>query len=470
MLSLMKNTTNFTKSLDTTNSSTNNILFYFVPFYLIIFFTGFFGNGLVIVSILRSHRLRTVTNTYLLNLAIADFLLLFSVPFLITTILANGWIFGTVLCKMYFNFIHINQYVSSLILASLSFDRWLAVCHPLKAMSFRTPYNCGIIIIACWLMSALFLSPTWLYARVFSDSPNIYWRRYLVQKCIIDFPAISRIPPEIVFTYYGFFVGFIFPVTLITTFYLKLLIRLHRIRQKHQSEIKQRSHRKVTRIVLAVITAYFVCWIPYWFLQIYITIDPLLRSLKLPPFFSSTTTILKSSLLKELTHFTMIVGYANNSLNPILYVFLSESFREEYLHVLKCFTSSSTNHNNDINWCNQPSSKKIHYTKKHSISLEEAAAVQEANWTTNSTTAAFLSCFQINKKRHQNLNNKKDDLCGKNTYLLKSCHKYTSIQTATYSYVSQNDYTSDSHRYQKHLLINPTDYSNIEGDGGVYCG
>ena len=126
--------------------TTNSLTFYFVPFYTILFFLGTFGNGLVITSIVRSSRLRTVTNTYLLNIAIADFLLLLSIPFLIVTILANGWIFGNVLCKMYYNFIHINQYVSSLLLAALSFDRYLAVCHPIRAIEFRTRTKCALII------------------------------------------------------------------------------------------------------------------------------------------------------------------------------------------------------------------------------------------------------------------------------------------------------------------------------------
>lgn len=122
------------------------LIYYFVPFYAILFFVGTFGNGLVIISVLRSLRLRTVTNIYLLNIAIADFVLLLSVPFLIVTLLANGWIFGNILCKMYYNFIHINQYVSSLLLAALSFDRYLAVCHPVRAIEFRTRTKCVIII------------------------------------------------------------------------------------------------------------------------------------------------------------------------------------------------------------------------------------------------------------------------------------------------------------------------------------
>lgn len=124
----------------------NSLTYYFVPFYALLFLVGTFGNGLVILTISRSPRLRTVTNTYLLNIAIADFLLLLSIPFLIVTILANGWIFGNIPCKMFYNLIHINQYISALLLAALSFDRYLAVCHPIRAIEFRTRTKCVLII------------------------------------------------------------------------------------------------------------------------------------------------------------------------------------------------------------------------------------------------------------------------------------------------------------------------------------
>ena len=133
---------------------------------------------------------------------------------------------------------------------------------------------------------------------------------------------------------------------MITTFYVLVLIRLHQIRRKHQSEMKQRSHRKVTRVVLAVITAYFICWVPYWFLQIFITIDPLIHSLRLN--FSILPVNSHMHFLKELTHLTTMLGYANNCLNPALYVFLSESFREEYIIVLKCFHPNRVFQGNEL--------------------------------------------------------------------------------------------------------------------------
>ena len=292
-------------------------------------------------------------------------------------------------------------------------------------------------------------------------------------RCVIDFPAIVfTIPPEIVFTYYAFLLGFLFPVCMITTFYILVLIRLSHIRRKHKSEMKQRSHRKVTRIVLAVITAYFICWVPYWFLQIFITIDPLIHSLRLK--FSILPANTSMRFLKELIHLTTIIGYANNCLNPVLYVFLSESFREEYLIVLKCFPPvgifvehSENNRNGGPNSfereLNQrPSTKAARQQQiamkkiKHSVAIDELP----------SNYRSFSLCFHggTDHKRYSYSStstrcNERDRYSGDHTQLSR---RVSSIK--------------NSNHHQKHFLmvalaIAPTHSSPvILDDGGVYCG
>ncbi|CAF3576752.1 unnamed protein product [Rotaria socialis] len=450
----------------------NYLSYYFLPFYTILFFIGTFGNGLVIISILRSSRLRTVTNTYLLNIAIADFVLLLSVPFLIITILANGWIFGNILCKMYYNFIHINQYASSLLLAVLSFDRYLAVCHPVLAIEFRTRTKCVIIIGGCWLISILFLCPTWVFATATSENYSV-WFRYRVEKCVIDFPSVEfQIPPEILFTYYGFLLGFLIPGSMITTFYILLLIRLNTIRRKHKSGIKQRSHRKVTRIVLAVVAAYFICWLPYWFLQIFITIDPLIYSLRSN--FSILPTNTNMRFLKELTHLTTIIGYANNCLNPVLYVFLSDSFRQEYLILLKCSHPSGIymdhallsgnvqkfNHEHEISRQQtapiNTRQKIIRKNLKHSVASEEIPS---------NNASLSLFCNHDNNHKHPSSSSPSLRINENNGY-------HTEMKALSEKNALINSPRNDQNQMiLVTLSLNlPHSSSKIMDDGGVYCG
>lgn len=57
----------------------------YIILYAIVCIIGLFGNTLVIYVVLRFQKMKTVTNMYLLNLAIADECFLIGIPFLIQT-------------------------------------------------------------------------------------------------------------------------------------------------------------------------------------------------------------------------------------------------------------------------------------------------------------------------------------------------------------------------------------------------
>ena len=124
-------------------------------FYGFVCFFGLLGNSLVIYVVLRFSKLHTVTNTYILHLAMADECFLVGIPFLIATMALREWPFGTTLCKVYFTTTSINQITSSLFLMVLSADRYVAVCHPISSPRFRTGLIAKIVSLSAWLLSAL---------------------------------------------------------------------------------------------------------------------------------------------------------------------------------------------------------------------------------------------------------------------------------------------------------------------------
>ena len=69
--------------------------------YGLVFLVGLFGNSLVIYVVLRFSKMQTVTNMYIVNLAIADEMFLIGLVFLITTFVYKFWMFGRLLCKLY---------------------------------------------------------------------------------------------------------------------------------------------------------------------------------------------------------------------------------------------------------------------------------------------------------------------------------------------------------------------------------
>lgn len=110
--------------------------------YTVVCIVGLLGNTLVIYVVLRFSKMQTVTNMYILNLAIADECFLIGIPFLITTMHLGEWTFGSTMCKAYMVSTSITQFTSSIFLFIMSADRYIGtyisrltyVRHKLKFM------------------------------------------------------------------------------------------------------------------------------------------------------------------------------------------------------------------------------------------------------------------------------------------------------------------------------------------------
>lgn len=73
----------------------------FIPLFGILFVVGLVGNFLVTFVVVRNPTMRTITNVFLVNLAVADFLvILLCLPFTVLWDITNTWFFGTPLCKL----------------------------------------------------------------------------------------------------------------------------------------------------------------------------------------------------------------------------------------------------------------------------------------------------------------------------------------------------------------------------------
>uniref|UniRef100_A0A182JQL4 G-protein coupled receptors family 1 profile domain-containing protein n=1 Tax=Anopheles christyi TaxID=43041 RepID=A0A182JQL4_9DIPT len=290
--------------------------------YALVAIVGLFGNTLVIYVVLRFSKMQTVTNMYILNLAIADQCFLIGIPFLITTMHLGEWTFGNAMCKAYMVSTSITQFTSSIFLFIMSADRYIAVCHPISSPRFRTPLVSKAVSAIAWTASALIMLPVMLYA-------NTIHREKDKMSCNIMWPSETGANSGSTFTLYSLILGFAIPLTLILMFYYLVIRKLRTVGPKSKSKEKKRSHRKVTKLVLTVITVYVLCWLPYWISQV-----ALINS---PP------DICKSRL--EITVFVLVswLGYSNSAMNPILYAFLSDNFKKSFLKACTCAKGKEIN-------------------------------------------------------------------------------------------------------------------------------
>ena len=72
-----------------------------IALYLIVFVIGVVGNGLVVYVVLFDRRMRNVTNLFIVNLSIGDFLVVIvCLPPTVLGDVTETWFMGSVMCKI----------------------------------------------------------------------------------------------------------------------------------------------------------------------------------------------------------------------------------------------------------------------------------------------------------------------------------------------------------------------------------
>ncbi|XP_043266794.1 cholecystokinin receptor type A-like isoform X4 [Venturia canescens] len=131
-----------------------------IPLYTIIFLLAVIGNSLVILTLVQHQRMRTITNVFLLNLAVSDLMLgVLCMPFTLIGTILRDFVFGEVMCKLVPYLQACSVSVSVWTLVAISVERYYAICHPLRSRRWQTLSHSYRLIVAIWSCSFLVMSP-----------------------------------------------------------------------------------------------------------------------------------------------------------------------------------------------------------------------------------------------------------------------------------------------------------------------
>ncbi|KAL8191471.1 UNVERIFIED_CONTAM: hypothetical protein K2H54_073837 [Gekko kuhli] len=145
--------------------------------YLVIFLLSVVGNVLVVALLALNKRLRTITNSFLLSLAISDLMVaLFCIPFTLIPNLMQTFVFGKVVCKTVAYLMGMSVSVSTFSLVAISIERYNAICNPLQSRVWQTRSHAYRVIVATWLLSALLMLPYPVYTTTAAapGHPGVY--------------------------------------------------------------------------------------------------------------------------------------------------------------------------------------------------------------------------------------------------------------------------------------------------------
>lgn len=114
----------------------------------------------------RYTKMKTATNIYIFNLALADALVLATLPFQGMDVLLGFWPFGLALCKMVVAIDYYNMFTSIFTLTVMSVNRYIAVCHPVRSMAVRMPQRAKLVNVAVWVLASAIGVPVMIMGQV----------------------------------------------------------------------------------------------------------------------------------------------------------------------------------------------------------------------------------------------------------------------------------------------------------------
>lgn len=294
---------------------------YIVPvIFCIVVLVGCVGNTLVIVVLLRKRKyLRVSTNVMMMNLAIADMLfLIFCVPFHAIIYTTPQWPFGEFMCR----FVHFMQFVSMFgsvfTLVAMTAERFSVVKFPIRSKLFRSKSASFGICVGIWLSSACIALPPPIFYTI---------KRYTnhglsaIDICADDWGSNKASRP--IFFLIVFILGYALPLTLIFFFNMMTIFILWSSKELTRTNMSEsvRKKQKVTRLVVMLVVVFGLSWLPYHINLMWVN------------YFSDT--YMNTYSFYYFSVVGLVMSYANSSINPIIYAFLSENFRRSLCYSVK---------------------------------------------------------------------------------------------------------------------------------------
>ncbi|KAF7661275.1 hypothetical protein LDENG_00265650 [Lucifuga dentata] len=314
---------NNTNGSECPHTETWDWLYTMQPVYiLVISVLGIVGNMFVLLVFCLHKKACTMAEIYLSNLAAADLILVSCLPFWAVNI-ANGfdWPFGLLLCQLVNLGIKMNTYCSIYLLVLVSIDRFIALVHTMSHGRLRRPKYAKLSCLLVWSFSLLMSVPALLFRSL------KYFPEYDVTACYLKYPNITV---ELLCDGILIFFGFVIPVSIISYCTVRIIQALKT--QAMERFHAEKTENKATLLVLAVLLAFFICWVPFHLVTM---LDVFLRAEVLEGCHLT-------AILEICNQIFTYLAFFNSVLNPILYVIVGKNFRKKVCELFQQFAITRT--------------------------------------------------------------------------------------------------------------------------------
>uniref|UniRef100_A0A8C5G9G1 Thyrotropin-releasing hormone receptor n=1 Tax=Gouania willdenowi TaxID=441366 RepID=A0A8C5G9G1_GOUWI len=306
---------------------------------------GIAGNIMVVLIVLRTKHMVTPTNCYLVSLAVADLIVLLAAGLPNISDVVAFWVYGYTGCLFitYFQYLGIN--VSSCSITAFTIERYIAICHSIKAQSLCTVSRAKKIIAGVWIFTSLYCT-LWLFLV---DTDETLYANGVVVTCgyrvsrslympvyFMDFTLFYVIPLLLATVLYGLIARILFMSPL--PLHLNDPEGGGSVHHGHANSTRKSckgavsARKQITKMLVVVVALFAVLWMPYRTLVV-------VNSVVDPPIHNTWFLL-----------FCRMCIYTNSAINPVVYNLMSQKFRLAFKQLCKC----SKRHKKNQSSANEP--------------------------------------------------------------------------------------------------------------------
>lgn len=345
--------------------------------YSLIFFLSVFGNLLIIVVLTVNKHMRTVTNTFLLSLAVSDLMMaVVCIPFTLIPSILKDFIFGAAMCKIVAYLMGISVSISTFSLVAIAIERYSAICNPLKSRVWQTRSHAYKVIATTWVLAFIIMIPYPVVShlqrvqRLDNSTAHLCRHKWPLATAeqtwyILLLLALFAIPGVVMIVAYGLisrelYRGIQFemghqkdssdvnngltstmstgsddgdgcyvshrPTSMEMSNVGNKSVKIDRPRS-NSSGAKLEAKKRVIRMLVVIVVMFFICWMPLYCVNTWRAFDNLsaLHALSGAPI-----------------GFIHLLSYTSACVNPIIYCFMNTRFRKALLVTFSCCSSLCT--------------------------------------------------------------------------------------------------------------------------------
>ncbi|XP_061485306.1 probable G-protein coupled receptor 34 [Rhineura floridana] len=282
--------------------------------YSVIFVIGLVGNVTALYVFLFTHCKKNSIQVYLLNVAIADLLLIFYLPFrILYHITQNTWLLGLTVCKIVGNLFYMNMYVSIVLLGLISLDRYVKINRSVHQPKVPTTKQSIYLCCTLWTVAITGFILMVVQSTRKEDKHSAMCFHYREKQ---------NAKMEAGFNYILVIIFWIVFILLILS-YIKIASNLLKISKKRISFPHTRRYTAIARNSFIVLIIFTLCFAPYHIFRfIYITLQ------------LHNTSCSWKQIIHKCNEIMLVFSSFNSCLDPVMYFLMSRSVRKTVLQLI----------------------------------------------------------------------------------------------------------------------------------------